>query len=60
MEKMIFKPGDVIMLDGLYGCAHEECAHTQWGISGRVFPNRVPCGHDATFRLIRRRMDTLL
>jgi hypothetical protein len=60
MEKTIFKPGEVILLDGLYGCTHEACPHTHWGVSGRQFPTRIPCGHEAEFRLIRRRLDTFL
>ena len=56
MERVSFKPGDMILLDGLYGCAQGECVHRQWGISGRRF-GRLPCGHDSEYRLIRRRVD---
>lgn len=56
MDRVTFKPGDVIMLDGVYGCSAGECEHQQWGISGRRFP-RLACGHDAEYLLIRRRMD---
>lgn len=56
MERINFKPGDVILLDGLYGCSSDECIHQQWGVSGRRF-GRLACGHDAEYRLIRRRVD---
>lgn len=54
-----FRVGALIILDGLYGCSHADCSHTVWGTSGRRFL-RLPCGHEAAYRLIRRRMDNLL
>jgi hypothetical protein len=55
MEKVSFRPGDLIMLDGLYGCSDESCGLRAWGTSGRRFI-RLACGHQE-WTLIRRRMD---
>jgi hypothetical protein len=51
-----FRSGEIIMLDGLYGCSSDTCNHQVWGISGRRFP-RLACGHEVEYRLIRRRVD---
>jgi hypothetical protein len=56
MERINFSHGDIIMLDGLYGCSHEDCGHQQWGISGRRFP-KLSCGHQTDWKLLRRRID---
>jgi hypothetical protein len=58
MEKATFRPGEIILLDGLYGCTHQDCAHQEWGTSGRRF-TRLRCGHDE-YKLIRRRLDVWL
>jgi hypothetical protein len=50
-----FRAGDVILLDGLYGCGAEECSVQAWGVPGRRF-GRPDCGHE-DWRLIRRRLD---
>jgi hypothetical protein len=49
-----FRAGDVILLDGLYGC--DACDVTAWGVPGRRFP-RPGCGHQGEWKLIRRRVD---
>ena len=56
MEKVNFQPGDIIMMDGLYGCSSETCGFQAWGISGRRFA-RPACGHETEWKLIRRRVD---
>lgn len=56
MDRVIFKPGEVILLDGLYGCSHDACELKHWGTAGRRFP-RLTCGHEADYKLIRRRVD---
>ena len=58
MERVQFRAGDIIMLDGLYRCSSEECNLQAWGTSGRRFP-RLTCGHESWF-LVRRRVDMFL
>ena len=55
MDKVTFRPGDIILMDGLYGCSSGECEQQVWGTSGRRFL-RMTCGHEE-WRLIRRRID---
>jgi hypothetical protein len=56
MERVTFRPGDIILLDGLYGCSAEECEHHVWGVSGRRLPE-LACGHGAEWRHVRPRPD---
>lgn len=54
MEKR-FRQGDIILFDGLYGCADGTCEEEQWGVAGRRL-GELPCGH-GEWKLIRRRVD---
>lgn len=56
MEKVLFRAGDIILFDGLYGCTDDTCPHSHWGVAGRRLP-ALGCGHEKEWRLIRRRMD---
>ena len=53
---MRFRTGDVILLDGLYGCGSDACKVQSWGVPGRRF-TKPNCGHEE-WRLLRRRVDT--
>ncbi|MBI4510681.1 MAG: hypothetical protein HY698_13690 [Deltaproteobacteria bacterium] len=56
MDKILFRKGDIILYDGIYGCASGFCEHQVWGIAGRRLPE-LGCGHLSEWRLVRRRVD---
>ena len=56
MGRDFYRSGEIIFLDGLYGCGAAPCAETTWGTAGRRLPP-LPCGHGADWRLLRRRVD---